>query len=220
MKKYTLFFLIFCLSCVLYAQNQTYSTFWYQRVSLFEKLPVSNEDILFLGNSITNGGEWVELFNDTRLKNRGISGDICQGVYDRLNSIVTGKPAKIFLMIGINDIARGTSPDMIIDQIDQIIQKIQLESPTTIIYLQSILPVNNSFGMFEGHTSRWETIKPLNKRLANLANKRKIIYINLYSYFVTPGTDKLNPQYTNDGLHLLGDGYIKWVELVKPYINE
>jgi lysophospholipase L1-like esterase len=123
-------------------------------------------------------------------------------------------------MIGINDIARGTSPDMIIDQIDQIIQKIQLESPTTIIYLQSILPVNNSFGMFEGHTSRWETIKPLNKRLANLANKRKIIYINLYSYFVTPGTDKLNPQYTNDGLHLLGDGYIKWVELVKPYINE
>ena len=25
---------------------------------------------------------------------------------------------------------------------------------------------------------------------------------------------------TNDGLHLLGDGYIIWKETVEPYVNE
>lgn len=31
-------------------------------------------------------------------RNRGISGDICMGVYDRLDAVLKGKPAKIFLL--------------------------------------------------------------------------------------------------------------------------
>ena len=48
------------------------------------------------GGFCGNGGEWAELLNNKRVKNRGISGDICQGVYDRLDPILKGKPAKIF----------------------------------------------------------------------------------------------------------------------------
>ncbi len=215
-----LLLMVLSLTLPLSAQKRTHSTFWHQRVSLFEQLPVTNEDILFVGNSITNGGEWAELFHDQRVKNRGISGDICMGVYDRLPSILSGSPSKIFLMIGINDLGRGTSPDSIVCQTDRILGKIQNESPETTIYLQSILPVNESFGMFEGHTRQREIIAPLNLRLKQLAEKRKVTYIDLYSHFVIPGTNKLNPTYSNDGLHLLGEGYIKWTELVKPYINE
>ena len=36
---------------------QQYSAFYYQRATLFEELPVNSKDIVFLGNSITNGGE-------------------------------------------------------------------------------------------------------------------------------------------------------------------
>lgn len=220
MKMIPLLVIALSLTCSFYAQNSTHSTFWHQRASLFEKLPASNEDILFVGNSISNGGEWAELFNDQRVKNRGISGDICMGVYDRLQPMLNGKPAKIFLMIGINDLGRGTSPDTIVCQMDRLLEKIQKESPETTIYLQSILPVNESFGMFEGHTRHREIIAPLNQRLGRLAKKRKITYIDLYSSFVTPGTNKLDPAYSNDGLHLMGAGYIKWAELVKPYIDE
>ena len=47
----------------------------YQRWrSLFEVLPVYSSDIVFLGNSITDGCEWAELFNNRHVKNRGISG--------------------------------------------------------------------------------------------------------------------------------------------------
>lgn len=218
MTKIALLLISFCISCSIAAQN--YSTFYYQRVSLFEKLPTSNEDVLFLGNSISNGGEWAELFNDINIKNRGISGDVTMGVYDRLNSIIAGKPNKIFLLIGINDLARGIPSDTIENTIDKIIYKIQNESPQTDIYLQSILPVNDSFGMFEGHTKYQNIIDSLNEKLNQLACKRKIRFIDLYSFFVIPGTDKLNPEFTNDGLHLLGAGYLKWAELVKPYIYE
>ena len=207
----------YAMAC--HAQERKYSTFYEQRATLFEELPVGSKDIIFLGNSITNGGEWSELFGNTNVKNRGISGDICMGVYDRLDAITAKQPAKIFLLIGINDIGRGTAPDSVVMGIDRIIEKIQSQLPKTSIYLQSILPVNESFGMFDGHTKHWKEIKPLNTKLEALAKTKNIAYIDLYSEFVEPGTDKLNPLYTNDGLHLLGEGYMKWVEILTPLIE-
>lgn len=218
MKKILLLLTLAIISTSMMAQR-TYSTFYHQRASLFEYLPVSSNDIILLGNSITNGGEWSELFGNPNVKNRGISGDICMGVYDRLGAITKGEPAKIFLLIGINDIGRGAHPDSVVVEISSVIQKIKEESPSTQIYLQSILPLNNSFGMFEGHTKHWKEIKPLNKRLEELAFEKQIEYINLYSSFVETGTDLLNPNYTNDGLHLMGEGYMKWVELLSPHIE-
>ena len=123
------------------------------------------------------------------------------------------------MLIGINDIGRGATTDSIVEGISKIIDKIQYQSPNTKIYLQSILPLNDSFGMFDGHTKHWKEIKPLNKRLENLAKFKQVTYIDLYSEFVTLGSDKLNPEYTNDGLHLMGKGYMKWAEIVSPYID-
>lgn len=220
MKRNPLLFILFFFTITASAQERTYSSFYYQRASLFEKLAVSEEDILFVGNSITNGGEWTELFEDARVKNRGISGDICEGLYDRLDPILKGKPSKIFLMIGINDLARGTSPDLIVAQTDGIAEKIMRESPRTIIFLQSILPVNDCYGMFEGHTRQSQIIAPLNQRLKEMAELKSITFIDLYNHFVIPGTHKLDPRYSNDGLHLMGEGYMKWVEIVKPYLEK
>lgn len=218
MKRKSLILALVIISMNLIAQSQ-YSTFYHQRASLFEMLKTSPNDIIFLGNSITNGGEWSELFENKHVKNRGISGDICMGVYDRLDVITKGQPAKIFLLIGINDIGRNASPDSVVMETEKIIDKIKTQSPCTQIYLQSVLPVNDSLGMFGGHTKHWNEIKPLNKKLEELALSKQVTYINLYSDFVTPGSDKLNPEYTNDGLHLMGKGYMKWVEIVKPYVN-
>lgn len=217
--KYLFIVIACCFHVGSFAQTNTYSTFYYQRASLFEKLPTSPSDIVFLGNSITNGGEWAELFNDSRVKNRGISGDICMGVYDRLDPILEGKPAKLFLMIGINDMARDISPNTIVARTGMILDKIQSESPATRVYLQSLLPVNEVYGMFEGHTKHREKIPPLNARLQQLAESKGITYIDLFSRFVEPGTDQMDPAYSNDGLHLMGEGYMKWVEIVQPYVS-
>ena len=138
------FFILLGLSiCVISLSAQEayqYNQFYYQRATLFEKLPIDSDDIVFLGNSITNGCEWHELFNNPNIKNRGISSDVSMGVYDRLDPIIKGKPAKIFLMIGINDIAHHLSTDSTVKNITKIIRKIKKEAPSTRLYIQSLFP--------------------------------------------------------------------------------
>ena len=110
---------------------------------MFEALPVTSSDIIFLGNSITNGAEWAELFNDKHVN----SGDICMGVYDRLDAVLKGKPAKIFLLIGINDVSREAPADTIVSRIGMIVGKIKEDSPKTKLYLQSVLPVTDHYSI-------------------------------------------------------------------------
>ena len=163
MTKKTFLLLFTWLTAVtLYAQQDKspkYSTYYYQRASLFESLPVTSEDIIFIGNSITDGGEWHELFNNPHVKNRGISGDTTQGVFDRLDAIVNGQPAKIFLMIGINNVPQNEPADTIAAGIRLIVQKIKQVSPETQIYVQSLLPVTTYYNKFYEHTCHWKQKK-------------------------------------------------------------
>lgn len=216
MKKKNLFISIF-LSVIIsgtLAQN-TYSRFYYQRVSLFEILPVTEEDIIFLGNSITNGAEWSELFNDIHVKNRGISGDTAEGVYDRLDVITKGNPKKIFLMIGINDLIKGNTPESIAITIDNIIKKLKESCPNTKIYLQSLLPANR---IFSDAVNQQGAIRGLNNRLVEITQKYNIDYIDLHRYFKNTNDDGLNLKYSNDGLHLMSEGYLLWKSLIMSYI--
>lgn len=201
------------------AQNIKHDVYYDRRVSLFNVLPKSHDDIIFLGNSITNGGEWAELFQNIHVKNRGITSDVCQGVYDRLNSILQGKPAKIFLLIGINDVSHGATTDTIVQQIEIITEKIKKDSPFTRLYIQSILPITNCFNnSFNNTTKRWEQIPLINKELEKMAKKEKVTYIDLFSHFADKD-NKMKKEYTNDGIHILGNGYIEWVKILKPYID-
>lgn len=209
---------LFC-ACTMQAQEQKHSTFYYQRATLFEVLPTSKSDIIFLGNSITNGGEWAELLGNPHAKNRGISGDTTQGVLDRLSTVTKGKPSKIFLLIGTNDLSRGKSVDEVAKNVEKIVERVKRESPKTKLYVQSVFPVNPKFKMFSGHMDRQKDIAVLNTKIKAVAARHGVKYIDVYKSLVTPSTDVMNPEYTNDGLHLLGKGYLKWVEVLKPYLK-
>ncbi|WP_321995540.1 GDSL-type esterase/lipase family protein [Draconibacterium orientale] len=203
-----------------FAQNKKYSIYYYRRATLFEKLSVNSNDIVFLGNSITDGAEWNELFDNPNIKNRGISGDITQGILDRIEPIVSGKPAKLFLMIGINDMSRSIEQDTIVGNIAKIIDAFQSKSPDTKIYLQSILPVNDAFTNFKKHAACLKQVPEINKDIKKLAAKKKITYIDLFPHFTNDSGIQLNESYTNDGLHLIGEGYLVWRDLIVDYVNE
>ena len=213
-------FLLFLAMLPIWSFAQTigkFSTYYDQRELLFETLPTSHRDIIFLGNSITDGGEWSELFQNRHCKNRGISGDVCDGVLNRLATITKGQPAKVFLMIGINDLGRGGNPDTIAAKTRQIVRRIKAESPRTKIFLQSVLPVNDHYGMFEGHTARWQDIPITNALLKQIAEEENVTYIDLFSLFAN-AEGKMNLDYTNDGLHLIGKGYEVWCNAIKRYL--
>jgi lysophospholipase L1-like esterase len=147
------------------------------------------------------------------VKNRGISGDITFGVLARLDEVLSSKPRKLFIMIGINDIARNIPDSVILFNYRRIIQQVQEVTPKTRIMVQSILPVNNEFTQFKNHQNKDAHILFAKKHLALLCEELKVSFVNLYPEFLNE-EGKLDKKYTNDGLHLTGPGYIKWKEIL------
>ena len=197
----------------LFFPDSIFSTYYHQRVSLFRALPQTEGDIIFLGNSITDGGEWSELFADLKIKNRGISGDNTAGVLNRLDEAYKRKPAKVFLLIGTNDLARSISPDSVVKNILWISALLKEKSPQTKLFIQSIFPVNEKFGKFTGHASKKQEIIEVNKMLWKYASQYGYYYKDFFSA-LADSTGRLNAAYTNDGLHLTGAGYVKWKETI------
>lgn len=200
------------------AEETKYYPYWHERASLFKLLPNTKNEIIFLGDSITDGCEWSEIFEDLRIKNRGIGGDTTDGVIDRLDEVVESYPSKIFLMIGVNDLAQGKTLDQVVINIKRIIQVIQEKTPKTKIYLEGILPVNPDFGLNKNHTNKTAEIISINNSLKQVAQASGKTYVDLYSLFRTED-NKLNPDYTNDGLHLTGKGYLLWKSELKKYLK-
>ena len=196
---------------------RTYFAHYYKRFLQFMDEPaITSKDIVMLGNSLTEGGgDWGKRLGKDNVVNRGISGDEVMGVYDRLHQILPGKPAKLFLLIGVNDVSHDLSTDSIVYRIDQTLTRIQKESPDTKVYLQSLLPINESFNRYKRLTNKTYQIPEINARLEALAKEKKITFIDLFPLFVEKGSNVLRKELTNDGLHLNDKGYEIWVNAIK-----
>ena len=209
-----------CAMSIAAQEKYQYNEFYYQRSSLFASLPVEEGDIVFLGDSQTNGCEWHELLGLPNVKNRGISSDVLQGFYDRLDPILEGKPAKLFVLGGVNDISHNISADSLAVAMENLLMKVKRVAPSTDIYLQSLLPIDNSFNRYKAMAGKEQVIIDTNVRYKELANRLGVTWIDLFSKMVDPETGSMRKGLTNDGLHLLGEGYFVWRDAVLPYVNE
>jgi len=194
-----------------------HSTYYQQRKTHFEELPKDTAAIVFIGDSLTDGGEWSELLDNPKVKNRGISGDVSQGVWERLDAVTAAKPQKVFVMIGINDLARGIPVGQVVRNVRMMVAQLQRECPGTHIYLQSLLPVNDDYGQFKAHTNKGELIREVNAAFRQMAGEQ-VTFIDLHTAF-SDVAGKLDRRYTNDGLHLNGTGYQRWAAIVAPYVD-
>lgn len=220
MKKYQILWaLIFCLSANIgYAQSVDTSfagPYFLKREAYFEALPVKKKATVFLGNSITEVGEWSELFLDKNIINRGISGDVTYGVLNRLPFILSQKPKKIFLAIGVNDIKRGASVDEVSDNQERIIKLIRTKSPKTKLYVESVLPVNESMlaAIYAKITN--QRITKVNQKLKILAQKYGATYVDLHQSKLKGTDGQLIKAYSTDGLHLQPEAYTIWADYLK-----
>lgn len=223
MKIKIRFLALLCLS-ISFAYSQqvkwdsTYRPGLYEfEEQLYQSYPHSTTDIVFLGNSITDRVDWNELLGMCNVHNRGISGDITFGVLQRLNEVIDGHPAKVFILIGINDVSRNIPDSIIANNFRRIVQRIKAGSPQTKIYFQTLLPVNNEFTQFKSHYNKDEHILWLNEQIKKLAKEEMIDVIDLYPHFLN-SANKLDKKYTLDGLHLNAEGYKVWAALLKPVL--
>jgi lysophospholipase L1-like esterase len=193
------------------------SSYWQDRKSLFESLPNESGEILFVGDSQTDGCEWCELMGNNKVKNRGIDGDNTEGVLARLDEITASMPAKIFLEIGTNDLALKRSIQKIQQDYSAILIQIGKASPKTKIYIQSVLPRYDDPNRKGGVNN--DSIVQLNSLLQLLAQRENATYVDLHRCFVD-GSGKLQKELSQDGVHLNAKGYAVWQKQVESLVKE
>jgi len=169
-----------------------------------------NGGVAFVGDSITEGGDWAALFPGVTTRNYGIGGDTTVGLDNRLAQVVAARPAKLFLLIGTNDLNNDHRPAaQIIANTERLADRIAHELPRTRLYIQSVLP---------REARNAEGVREINAGLRRITTARNLTYVDIYTPFVVEG-GLLDPSVTEDELHLNGAGYARWRDVIAPLVQ-
>ncbi len=194
--------------------NKDIAGIYEHRKGYFNMLPKKKGGIVFLGDSLTEYGQWAELTQNDQVMNRGIAGDTTPNLMRRLDHIVELAPTKIFLMIGVNDFLFFDRHD-ILKNYKILVEKLRTDLPNTQLYLQSLLPVNPTIRDMAFDNGE---IRLLNQTIQDYADTKKLPYIAIHQS-LTDEAGNLDKQYTRDGVHLNGNAYEIWYNKIEKYIE-
>jgi lysophospholipase L1-like esterase len=177
---------------------------------LFDQRPPLPDRVVFLGDSITEGGDWNEFFPELPTLNRGIGGDSVGGVRCRLASALH-QPLAVSLLVGTNDLhglGKTRDIDGIAEQFRDLVTNIKVSVPNIPLYVNSVTP----------RTKSWVTkLEALNRHYASIAADAGATYIDLWPA-LADGEGALRKEFTRDHLHLTELGYQAWVEVLRPHL--
>ncbi len=178
------------------------------------------ENVLFLGDSITEFYDLNKYYPDKMTVNSGINGNKTSDILDNMQErVYRYNPSTVFLLIGTNDMHARKDNDYITDNIKKIIDSIKENRSNAKIYVESVYPINDTdddkidLDMVGYRTNK--KIKDLNEKIKVLCEEEKITYIDMYSLLVDE-SDNLNIEYTKEGLHMSEEGY----EVITKKLNE
>lgn len=181
------------------------------RYDAFKVLPVSSEQIVFIGNSITNMHEWWEAFGNHNIVNRGVSGAITDEGLANIEAIAAGKPKKVFIMLGTNDL--GTSgintTEHVLQNVSLMVDRFKQTSPATTVYVQSILPSASGIRTLEAEQAA-------NTALKTMCEEKGATYIDLWDDMQGITNNTLS----YDFLHLTSAGYKIWCDKIAPLVMD
>jgi lysophospholipase L1-like esterase len=197
---------------VIATQNAWTRGHYPKRIEDFKKIPLQLHDIVFIGNSITEqGGDWANRLNNKAVKNRGIAGDVTDGVLARLGEVTYVKPAAVFIEIGINDLFNPSlNAERTANNIIMITNRIKKQSPLTMIYVQTIFPTKNDFLV--------NKISETNQILRNYKKPNLYTLVETHALFAD-SADLMKKEYTKDGVHLTEKGYEVWVDYLRKFFK-
>ena len=192
---------------------------WEKDISAFEARDRTNPPpegaVLFIGSSSIR--MWTNLaadFPKLQVINRGFGGStVADTTHFAERIIFPYKPSKIVLYAGDNDIARGDSPEQVLQNFRELVEKVHAELPKTKIYFLAIKP----------SPSRWH-LSPQSAEANRLIRKfcrfkPKLEYIDVWDPLMKDGQP--DPAFfLKDQLHLNRAGYEKWAKVVRAALED
>jgi lysophospholipase L1-like esterase len=166
-----------------------------------------------VGDSLTDGAEWREMFPGVAIVNRGVDSDTTAGVLRRMESIVSARARKAFVMIGINDFKEGRTVDAAFNDYRRIVSRLNEGGMRVIV--QATLLCNEAKAEWISCAAIQGRIRELNGRLAGLASPN-VVFVDINAGLA--GAGGLKPELTYDGVHLNGEGYRIWRDEISKFV--
>ena len=117
--------------------------------------------------------------------------------------------AKIYIMLGLNEIGTGT-PEYFANAYADVIAKIRELQPDAIIYIQGIMHVTEAKSSKDKYFNN-ENIDIRNEAIAQLANGQDIFYLDM-NESVDDENGNLLAELTFDDVHLKASSYQRWYD--------
>jgi lysophospholipase L1-like esterase len=196
---------------------------WKDRHEKFVEVAKKGDvDVLFLGDSITQGWEgkgkevWKKNFEPLKAANFGIGGDQTGHVLWR---ITEGKeleginPKVAVIMIGTNNTGSHT-PAQIAGGVEAIVQELRKQKPQMKILLLAVFPRAE-----KPDDPRRLKVKETNALIKKLDDGKNVFYKDIGDKFVeADGT--ISKEIMEDHLHLTARGYGIWADAIRPDVEK
>ncbi len=185
--------------------------------SMNERVKQGNVDLIFVGDSITQGWEgngknvWNEFYGERNAVNLGIGGDRTQHVMWRLdNGNLEGIAPKVaVIMIGTNN-SGSNSPEEIAEGMTAIVRQIREKTPETKILLLATFPRGA-----DSSDAKRQVNQKSNDIVEKLADNEHVFYLDISDKFLSDD-GSLSKEIMPDLLHLNEQGYTIWAESIEP----
>jgi lysophospholipase L1-like esterase len=195
------------------------ANFMERHKKLLEKAKAGGIDLLFLGDSITEGWKdnevWQKFYSPRKAANFGIGGDRTQHVLWRINNgeLEGLNPKVVVLLIGTNNM-KWNAPRDVAAGVTDIVQTVRSKTGAKVLLL----------GVFPRGQDDREPLRPriveLNRLISQLDNGQTIRYIDFGRRFLENDGVSIAKDIMPDALHLSPKGYQIWADAMEPTLKE
>ena len=191
-------------------QQRVFKEYYNAKINLFENenKTLSDVDVAFIGDSLTDGYDLNTYYPQYKTTNRGIAGDTTFGVQKRLKvSLYDASPKVVVMLIGGNNL--GT----MLENYEDILSSIKTNLPLTHIVVLSLTAMGGSFA------SKNELAQQNNAQIQTLATQYGCNYIDIFTPLYNPEMGEIYAEYTTDSVHLTAKGYQVLTNAITPVLQ-
>ncbi len=177
----------------------------------YRKLPNTDAEVVFAGDSLVADGPWAEMYSE--IHNRGIGGDTVMGVLGRLDEILESRPRRLILLLGANDLAAAVPDDQYLRHYRMLLERVRRESPSTEITVLGVMPVSRSFPISPPYDNA--RVVETNRRLKGLVAEFPGVRFLDLGPILADDSGELRREYSTDGMHISIEGYLALREALR-----
>ena len=193
-------------------QQQLVKEYYDNKLNLYQqendKYSDYEVDVVFLGDSLTDGYNLKLYYPDYVVSNRGIGGETTHGLEDRLQvSAYDLKPKVVVMLIG------GNNLNTMFENYEDILIGLKDNLPNTKVILLSLTAMGKDWG----HKNEIACLN--NVKIKLLAEKYDYTFVDLFTPLFDINIGEVYSDYTTDGAHFTSKGYEVVTSVVKPVID-